>query len=149
MQAGRNAVGGWQVAGERGFDVVIADGSPSDVAFLDDLRAAHPGLVTLALTPFGLTGPKADCQVSGLAWHPDCTDIAGATKSFDEKKMGYDLMKKGQLAWDKAYEELSKQIEGLQFGGDAGAVDIEFRGFIEVRIHRGEGQETVGRRQRR
>lgn len=60
-------------------------------------------------------------------------DYHKATKSFDEKKMGYDLMKKGQLAWDKAYEELSKQIEGLQFGGDAGAVDIEFRGFIDVR----------------
>jgi succinoglycan biosynthesis transport protein ExoP len=60
-------------------------------------------------------------------------DYHKATKSFDEKKLGYDLMKKGQLAWDKAYEELSKQIEGLQFGGDTGAVDIEFRGFIDVR----------------
>lgn len=30
-----------------------------------------------------VTGPKADCQVSGLAWHPDCTDIAGATSDFD------------------------------------------------------------------
>ena len=60
-------------------------------------------------------------------------DYHKATKAFDEKKMGYDLMKKGQLAWDKAYEELSKQIEGLQFGGDTGAVDVEFRGFIEVR----------------
>ena len=30
-----------------------------------------------------VTGPKADCHVSGLAWHPDYTDIAGATSDFD------------------------------------------------------------------
>ncbi len=40
-------------------DVVIAVGSPAEVAFLEDLRAANPALVTLALTPFGLTGPKS------------------------------------------------------------------------------------------
>lgn len=47
-------------------DVVIAQGSPSDVAFVDDLRAAHPELVTLALTPFGRTGPKADWLATDL-----------------------------------------------------------------------------------
>jgi hypothetical protein len=30
-----------------------------------------------------VTGPKADCHVSGLAWHPDYTDIAGALSDFD------------------------------------------------------------------
>jgi crotonobetainyl-CoA:carnitine CoA-transferase CaiB-like acyl-CoA transferase len=33
---------------------------------LDDLRAANPELVTLALTPFGLTGPKADWLATDL-----------------------------------------------------------------------------------
>ncbi|MDH5289647.1 MAG: CoA transferase [Acidimicrobiia bacterium] len=47
-------------------DLVIADGPPSDVAFLHDLRAAHPALVTLALTPFGLTGPKAHWLATDL-----------------------------------------------------------------------------------
>ena len=30
-----------------------------------------------------VTGPKAECHVSGLAWHPYFTDIAGATSDFD------------------------------------------------------------------
>ncbi len=49
-----------------GVDLVIADGSPADLAFLDDLRAADPALVTLALTPFGLTGPKAGWLATDL-----------------------------------------------------------------------------------
>ena len=32
-----------------GMDVVIASGSPAEVAFLDELRAADPALITLAL----------------------------------------------------------------------------------------------------
>jgi crotonobetainyl-CoA:carnitine CoA-transferase CaiB-like acyl-CoA transferase len=47
-------------------DVVIAQGAPADVAFLDDLRATSPSLITLALTPFGRTGPKADWLASDL-----------------------------------------------------------------------------------
>ena len=56
-----------------------------------------------------------------------------ATKSFDEKKTGYELVKKGELAWDQAYEELSRQIKSLQFGNDGGSVNLEFRGFIDIR----------------
>ncbi len=56
-----------------------------------------------------------------------------ATKTFDDKKMGYDLMKKGQLAWDKAYEQLSRQIEILQLGNAADSINLEFRGFINIR----------------
>lgn len=56
-----------------------------------------------------------------------------ATKTFDEKKLGYDLMQKGQLAWDKAYEQLAKQIESLEFNDDTSAVGLEFRGFVELR----------------
>ena len=48
------------------FDVVIANGSPCELTFLDDLRDADPALVTLALTPFGLTGPKADWLATDL-----------------------------------------------------------------------------------
>ena len=56
-----------------------------------------------------------------------------ATKSFDQKRLDYDLLQKGQLAWDKAYEQLSKQIEGLQFGAEDGALSLEFRGFTLLR----------------
>ncbi len=60
-------------------------------------------------------------------------DYHKANKTFDDKKMGYDLMSKGQLAWDKAYEQLSQQIEGLRFGNDAGSVNLEFKGFVNIR----------------
>ncbi|WP_395747318.1 polysaccharide biosynthesis tyrosine autokinase [Prosthecobacter sp.] len=56
-----------------------------------------------------------------------------ATKTFDDKKLSYDLMKKGQLAWDKAYEQLSRQIELLQFGSDSGSINLEFCGFVNIR----------------
>jgi crotonobetainyl-CoA:carnitine CoA-transferase CaiB-like acyl-CoA transferase len=49
-----------------GFDVVIADGSPAEVAHLERLRAADPALVTLALTPFGLSGPKSSWLATDL-----------------------------------------------------------------------------------
>ncbi|MGD9750688.1 MAG: CoA transferase [Acidimicrobiia bacterium] len=47
-------------------DVVIASGSPDDVALLDGLRAADPALITLALTPFGVDGPKAHWKATDL-----------------------------------------------------------------------------------
>lgn len=47
-------------------DVVIAQGTVAEVAFLDGLRAADPTLITLALTPFGCSGPKADWLATDL-----------------------------------------------------------------------------------
>ncbi|MCC6433471.1 MAG: CoA transferase [Acidimicrobiales bacterium] len=49
-----------------GMDVVIASGSPAEVAFLNELRAADPALITLAITPFGLDGPKAQWRATDL-----------------------------------------------------------------------------------
>lgn len=56
-----------------------------------------------------------------------------ATKDYDEKRTGFALMDKGQLAWDKAYEKLSKQIESLEFFEDPSSVALEFRGFTDIR----------------
>lgn len=56
-----------------------------------------------------------------------------ATKNYDQKRLDYELLQKGQLAWDSAYEQLSRQIEGLQFAADDGALDLEFRGFTNLR----------------
>lgn len=107
---------------------------PEMIKMSEELREVTSALnleLEVARKTFELEFARTKEQIKNL--EEKLPDYHQATKSFDEKKMGYDLMKKGQLAWDKAYEELSKQIEGLQFGGDAGAVDIEFRGFIEVR----------------
>lgn len=110
------------------------DDHPEMIKLNEELREVNSALnleLEVARKSFELEYARTKEQIKIL--EEKLPDYHKATKSFDEKKMGYDLMKKGQLAWDKAYEELSKQIEGLQFGGDAGAVDIEFRGFIEVR----------------
>ncbi|MFN0029532.1 MAG: CoA transferase [Acidimicrobiales bacterium] len=63
-------------------DVVIAQGSGAEVAWLEPLRAAHPTLVTLALTPFGGTGPKADWLASDLTLMASSGQMA-VTGDFD------------------------------------------------------------------
>jgi succinoglycan biosynthesis transport protein ExoP len=61
-------------------------------------------------------------------------DYYKAAKSYDEKKLSYELMQKGQLAWDKAYQQLAQQIEGLEFAdADQSALSLEFRGFTDIR----------------
>ncbi len=56
-----------------------------------------------------------------------------ATKTYDEKRLGYDLMQKGQLAWDKAYEQLAKQIESLATEDEGSAIRLQFEGFVDLR----------------
>jgi succinoglycan biosynthesis transport protein ExoP len=56
-----------------------------------------------------------------------------AVKNYDEKKLGYELMQRSQLAWDAAYERLAKQIEGFEMDTDDSKVRLEFRGFSDLR----------------
>jgi crotonobetainyl-CoA:carnitine CoA-transferase CaiB-like acyl-CoA transferase len=49
-----------------GADVVLAAGRPAEVAVLDELAAADAALITVALTPFGRRGPKADWLATDL-----------------------------------------------------------------------------------
>jgi crotonobetainyl-CoA:carnitine CoA-transferase CaiB-like acyl-CoA transferase len=56
-----------------GADVLITSDGPSQLARLglmpDDVLRAHPALVHATITPFGLTGPKADWAATDLtAW---------------------------------------------------------------------------------
>lgn len=55
-----------------------------------------------------------------------------ATRAYDVKKQDYDLLEKSQLAWDKAYEKLSKRVEGLEFDTDKASLTLEFRGFTNL-----------------
>lgn len=110
------------------------DDHPEMIKLKEELDAVTSALnleLAVARKSFDLEYQRAKEEIKIL--EGKLTRYHEATKSFDEKKMGYDLMKKGQLAWDKAYEELSKQISGLQFGDDAGSIDLEFGGFIDVR----------------
>jgi crotonobetainyl-CoA:carnitine CoA-transferase CaiB-like acyl-CoA transferase len=47
-------------------DVVITDHSLLDAPPMGDLRSANPALVTVSLTPYGETGPKADWKATDL-----------------------------------------------------------------------------------
>ncbi len=48
-------------------DVLLWTGRPNEMPFnYDDLAAINPGLVVVALTPFGLDGPKANWAASDL-----------------------------------------------------------------------------------
>ncbi|MFN0091649.1 MAG: CoA transferase [Acidimicrobiales bacterium] len=63
LSAGKELAGAARGAPDpRGFDVAVisVNGDPADgAARAAELRAAHPGLVVAALSPFGLTGPYA------------------------------------------------------------------------------------------
>jgi capsular exopolysaccharide synthesis family protein len=56
-----------------------------------------------------------------------------ATKAYDEKKTGYNLVQKGQLAWDTAYESLAKNIESMEMNVEDKLVQMDLRGFTDMR----------------
>ncbi len=56
-----------------------------------------------------------------------------AVKNYDEKKLGYELLQRSQLAWDAAYEKLAKQIENFEVDTDDAKVRLEFKGFTDLR----------------
>lgn len=56
-----------------------------------------------------------------------------ATKTYDQKRLGYDLMQRGQLAWDSAYEKLAKQLELMETEAGPESTQLELRGFTEMR----------------
>lgn len=114
--------------------VKFLDDHPEMIKLKEELRAVSSALAlelevaekAFELAYVGTKNRIEELQKKLPAYHE-------ATKSFDEKKMGYELVKKGELAWDQAYEELSRQIKSLQFGNDEGSVNLEFRGFIDIR----------------
>lgn len=110
------------------------DDHPEMIKINEELREVTSALdleLDVALKSFELE--FARCKEKLTELELKLPEYHKATKAFDEKKMGYDLMKKGQLAWDKAYEQLSRQIESLQFDADTGNINLEFRGFVDIR----------------
>lgn len=110
------------------------DDHPEMIKINEELREVVSALeleLEVALKAFELEHSRTKDKLKEL--EAKLPDYHKATKTFDEKKMGYDLMRKGQLAWDKAYEQLSRQIETLQFDNEEGNVNLEFRGFVDIR----------------
>jgi len=110
------------------------DDHPEMIKLREELRETVSALeleLQVARRAFDLEYEKLKEQLVEL--EAKLPDYYKAAKSYDEKKLAYELMEKGQLAWDKAYEQLSRQIEGLEFGSDESAVSLEFRGFTDIR----------------
>ena len=55
------------------------------------------------------------------------------TQQFDTQKTDFDMLEKSQLAWDKAYEELNKQLATLQTGLFSNDFELQFSGFLNLR----------------
>lgn len=108
---------------------------PEMIKLRDELREVTSALdleLEVARKAFDLERERLKEELTGL--DGKLPAYYQAAKSYDEKKLSYELMQKGQLAWDKAYEQLSKQIESLEFNSaDQSAFSLEFRGFTDIR----------------
>lgn len=110
------------------------DDHPEMIKLRQDLAETEAGLeleLTTAESRFQVEKDRLKDELETL--QAKLPEYYKATKDYDEKRTGFALMDKGQLAWDKAYEKLSKQIESLEFFEDASSVSLEFRGFTDIR----------------
>lgn len=110
------------------------DDHPEVRRLRDELKEVEAGLeleLGVALKAFELEQARLKQLIADL--ESKLPDYYKATRTFDEKRLDYDLMQKSQLAWDKAYEKLSKRMEGLQFEDERSAVTLEFQGFTNLR----------------
>lgn len=53
---------------------------------------------------------------------PNYHDI---TRKYEQFRLDYELLTKGELAWGKAHEEISKRIAALEFGADKERVELQ------------------------
>ncbi len=110
------------------------DDHPEVRRLRDELKEVEAGLeleLGVALKAFELEQARLKQLIADL--DAKLPDYYKATRTFDEKRLDYDLMQKSQLAWDKAYEKLSKRMEGLQFEDERSSFTLEFQGFTNLR----------------
>jgi succinoglycan biosynthesis transport protein ExoP len=60
-------------------------------------------------------------------------DYARSTEKLNKLRQEYMLGQEGDLAWGKAYTDLSKMITTMEFGVDKDRVDLRFREFSTLR----------------
>lgn len=110
------------------------DDHPEVVALKEEIKKIEAGLdaeLKVALSTFELEKASLLERIESLETR--LPDYHKATKSFDIKKQDYELLEKSQLAWDKAYEKLSQRIESLEFDSEKQSINLEFRGFTNLR----------------
>jgi len=100
----------------------------------EELQKIGPAMeleLTIALNAFDLELEHVRSQLA--SYEAKLPEYHKAVKDFDEKRVSFDLMQRGQLAWDHAYEKLAKQIEGLELGEMVSPIKLELKGFTEMR----------------
>lgn len=114
--------------------IKFLDDHPEVVALKDELKKIEAALdveLKIATSAFELEQERLAGLISEL--ETKLPEYHKATKEFDMKKQDYDLLQRSQLAWDNAYEKLSKRIESLELDSGATSLTLEFRGFSNLR----------------
>lgn len=114
--------------------IKFLDDHPEVVALNDELKKIEAALdveLKIATSAFEIEQERLTGLISEL--ETKLPEYHKATKEFDVKKQDYDLLQRSQLAWDNAYEKLSKRIESLELDSGATSLTLEFRGFSNLR----------------
>jgi len=98
---------------------------------LKEVEAALELELDIARKTFDLERVRVEQELADL--EGKLPDYYTATKSFDQKRLGYDLMQRGQLAWASAYEKLAKQLELMDTEESPDSLQLELRSFTEMR----------------
>jgi succinoglycan biosynthesis transport protein ExoP len=110
------------------------DDHPEVIQIKEELREVEAGLdveLQVAMSAFELEKARLVEKLTEL--ENKLPEYHKATKNFDIKKQDYDLLGRSQLAWDKAYEKLSRRIESLASDTRNSTIGMEFRGFTTLR----------------
>ena len=55
------------------------------------------------------------------------------TRKYEQFRLDFEILAKGELAWDKAHQEVSKRIAALEFGADSERVALSYLGYTNLR----------------
>ncbi len=55
------------------------------------------------------------------------------SKNYDAFRQNYEILEKGELAWDKAHIELSEKIAAFEFSAEREIVELRYLGLVEIR----------------
>ncbi len=117
--------------GDAGADVWLATPAPDERDALNEIAAAQPGLVIVAITPYGLEGPYRDRPASDLTLQADSGALAVRGKAGEEPiQMGGRTVE--WLAGAFAAATALAQWRGRRAGGPGAFVDISLAEVANV-----------------
>ena len=117
--------------GDAGADIWLATPTPDERDDLNDVAAQQPGLVIVAITPYGLEGPYRDRPASDLTLQADSGALAVRGQAGEEPiQMGGRTVE--WLAGAFAAATALAQWRGRRAGGPGAVVDISLAEVANV-----------------